>query len=124
MLKHPVILRCNLADALLLLSRLVRFKPAFTEEEKADHFRIGLNYNKEAFKRHNKQAKDFATKIWLSSEALKSLRPDLKEQACIIDMTPPPPDRPWPMFITPPVKGFRLKDYVKKEKDTNSEFQI
>ena len=62
--------------------------------------------------------------MWIQSEAMASLRPDLRDQACIIDSTPPPKDRPWPMFLTPPIKGFRLKDYVKKSEDTSEDIEF
>ena len=107
-----------------MFSKLLRFKPDFSEEEKAEHYRIGRNYNIEAFKRHNRDGNDYATKIWLSAEAVKSLRPDLKAEAIIIDQQGPPKDRPWPMFVTPPIKGFRLRDYVKKTEAKSPEFSL
>lgn len=71
------------------------------------------------FKRHNRDRKDYANKSWLMIEALKSMRPDLKANALIVDPTPPPKDRPFPIFYTPPIKGFKLKDYMKKAESTN-----
>lgn len=59
--------------------------------------------------------KDLATKIWLMQEALKAVPADLRERANIVDDTPPPTDRPWPLYMTPPVKDFNLKDYVGRD---------
>lgn len=47
------------------------------------------------------------------------MRADLKANASIIDETPPPPDRPWGVFYTPPIKGFKLKDYMSTEENGN-----
>jgi hypothetical protein len=98
---------------------LFRFRPKYSAEELAEHHRIGRTYNIESFKRHNRDQKDYATKCWLASEALKSMRADLKVHASIIDDTPPPPDRPWAVFYTPPIKGFKLKDYMSTEESGN-----
>jgi hypothetical protein len=35
------------------------------------------------------------------------------------DPTPPPPDRPFPTWDTPPVKDFDVKEYLKKEAADN-----
>ncbi len=48
-------------------------------------------------------------------DAINALPANLKEAAMIIDRTPPPPDRPFPMWDTPPLKEFDIKEYLKKE---------
>ena len=44
--------------------------------------------------------------MWLQTDAMNALPPDLKSAAMIIDHDCPPPNRPWPTWATPPVKGF------------------
>lgn len=62
--------------------------------------------------------RDLTDKIWLQQEALRALPAHLLEHAMIIDDTPPPADRPWPKYDTPPIKGFNPMDYVEKKKTT------
>lgn len=64
-----------------------------------------------------------ATKCWLQGEAIRSMRPDLKLQAEILDEEPPPFDRPWPFWNTPPIKGFNARDYMKKV-DENDDYEV
>lgn len=66
---------------------------------------------------HNKLNKDLCTKMWLQSEAQDALPAELLEHALVIDNTPPPQDRPWPIFMTPPVPGLNLKDMEEEEAD-------
>ena len=40
---------------------------------------------------------------------------ELYTKALIIDRNPPPVDRPFPMWDTPPIKDFDVKEYLKKE---------
>jgi hypothetical protein len=70
---------------------------------------------------HNKTEKDLATKIWLQSEAMNSMRADLRAHADITDEEPPPADRPWPVWNTPPIKGFNPRDYMNKVGDDDNE---
>jgi hypothetical protein len=72
-------------------------------------------------RRHNQQAKDLTTKIWLQQEAMRAMTPELREQAEIIDDTPPPPDRPWPIWLTPPIKGFNPRDYLGDKDDVDED---
>ena len=58
-------------------------------------------------------AKDVSNKIWLQQEALRAMPHDLYEEAIKIDDTPPPANRPWPFFDTPPIEDFNIKDYIK-----------
>lgn len=90
---------------------MCRFKPKFSDEEKAEHFRIGRQYQINHRKRQNAMEKDLTNKIWLQHEALRSLPEKLRIAAEIIDETPPPPNRPWPVFDTPPIEGFDPKLY-------------
>jgi hypothetical protein len=89
------------------------WKPPYTEEELAAHAVIAKEHTRQNMRRTNKYNKDLSTKIWLMQEALRSMPPALAANALIIDETPPPPDRPWPFFDTPPIPGFNSKDYVK-----------
>lgn len=103
----------------LLHAVINRFKPAFTAEEKAENFRIGVQYNRESFKKHNKESKDFANKSWLQREAIESMRPDLRANAVKVDRTKAPADRPWPHWDTPPIKGFKMQDFTKVAQTTS-----
>jgi hypothetical protein len=89
------------------------WKPPYTEEELAAHAVIAKEHARQNMRRTNKFNKDLSTKIWLMQEALRSMPPALAANALVIDETPPPPDRPWPFFDTPPIPGFNAKDYVK-----------
>lgn len=104
---------------LLLYLTIGRFKPNFTAAEKADNFRIGKQYNIQSFRKHNKESQDFANKKWLQTEALASMRPDLRANANKVDRTKPPADRPWPHWDTPPIKGFKMQDYTKVAQTTS-----
>jgi len=44
---------------------------------------------------------------------------ELYALAMITDPTPPPPDRPFPSWDTPPIKDFDVKEYLKKEAADN-----
>ena len=65
----------------------------------------------------NKFKKDLSTKAWLQQEAIKALPEHLRAAALIVDDTPPPEDRPFPIFMTPPVPGLNLKDESKQDDD-------
>ena len=84
----------------------------FTEAELAEHQRIGLEYNKQSTARTNRRGSDLSTKIWLQQEAMRAMPAELRVHAATIDDTPPPPDRPWPIWMTPPIKGFNPRDYM------------
>ena len=94
-----------------------RYKPDFTEEELKEHERIAKEYQRQSFRRHNALEKDMTNKIWLQQEALRAMPHDLYEEAIKIDDTPPPANRPWPFFDTPPIEGFNINDYVKSENE-------
>lgn len=66
-------------------------------------------------KRTQRQNKDLADKIWLQQEALRSLSGDLLAAALIIDDSPPPRNRPWTIWHTPPIKGFDIKKYMSED---------
>jgi hypothetical protein len=72
-------------------------------------------------KLNNKLEKDLATKVWLQQEAIRAIPPKLKAHAVLIDESPPPLNRPFPHFDTPPVKGFNVKDYVGKRNDDDED---
>jgi len=61
--------------------------------------------------------KDLSTKIWLQQEALKAIPEALRVHALIIDDTPPPPNRPLPIYQTPPIKDFDVSKYLKDEEE-------
>jgi hypothetical protein len=64
--------------------------------------------------------KDLTLKMYLQQDALKALPPDLKALASEIDETPPPRNRPWPMWYTPPVPGLKLEDPDRDENEEQS----
>jgi len=66
--------------------------------------------------RTNQFNKDLTTKIYLSQDALKAMPANLRANALIIDETPPPPDRPWATYDTPPIPGFNPRDYTGEKK--------
>lgn len=98
-----------------------RFKPAFSPEELAEHARIAKEYRRESMKRHNRHMKDLSTKICLQRAAIDALPEGLREQALIIDETPPPANRPWANWSTPPIPGFDAKAYQGKKDDDDEE---
>lgn len=101
--------------------KVKKYEIPFTEEEKAEHFQIGREYSRQIRIRDNQEKKDLATKIWLQQEAMLALPPDLRSHAEVIDETPPPRGRPWPIWQTPPIKGFNVQDYITHSEDEEGE---
>ena len=52
-------------------------------------------------------------------DALLALPDDLKKAAEVLDDTPPPPDRPWALWQTPPIKGFDVTEFTKNDSSEN-----
>lgn len=77
--------------------------------------RIGREYQRQMSILNNFREKDITTKIYLQQEALKALPADLRVHAEVIDDTPPPEDRPLPLFDTPPIKNFDVLEYLKDD---------
>ena len=96
----------------------------FTEAELAEHARIGLEYNKQSTARTNRRGNDLSTKIWLQQEAMRAMPAELRAHAATIDDTPPPPDRPWPIWMTPPIKGFNPRDYMGQKGEDDDDEEI
>ena len=64
--------------------------------------------------------KDLADKIWLQQDAMRSLNaqaPLMHVEALICDETPPPPNRPFPLWDTPPIKDFNWKEYTRQKEE-------
>ena len=101
----------------MLFIRNFRIKLSFTDEELVENAKIAKEYQREAAKLRNKLDKDLTDKIWLQQEAMRALPDHLRAHAETIDETPPPEDRPWPDFDTPPIKGFNAQDYMEKKKE-------
>ena len=101
----------------LILNIHINFslKIDFTEEELSNHARIGKEYQRQSTIRNNQMEKDLTTKIWLQQDALAALPESLRGHALIVDEKPPPPDRPWPFFATPPIKDFDPHAYEGKK---------
>ncbi len=93
----------------------------FTPEEQEEHKRIGREYTRQSMIRKNQMDYDLTNKIWLQQEALRALPTHLQEHAMTIDVSPPPADRPWPYFETPPIKDFDIHKYVANEADNDDE---
>lgn len=93
----------------------------FPEAEQEEHNRIGREYTRQSLIRQNKMDHDLTNKIWLQQEAIRALPEHLREHAMKIDVTPPPADRPWPYFETPPIKGFDIYKYVANESEDDEE---
>lgn len=83
-----------------------RTKLDWSEDEEKEHTRIATTYSINCFVRHQRLQKDLADKIWLTGEATAALPLELQAAATSIDTGCPPPDRPWPTWSTPPIKGF------------------
>lgn len=98
-------------------------KLEFSEEEQTEHTRIAKEYQRQSNMRHNQQEKDLTTKIYLQEEALNAMPANLRMMAVVLDETPPPPDRPWPVWDTPPIEGFNMNDYLKKDEEDEEEFK-
>jgi hypothetical protein len=98
----------------------IRIKLKFSDEEQAEHFRIGKEYNKRTFAEHNKFQHDLANKIWLQQESIRALPEKLREAAKILDESEPPAHRPWPIFATPPIKDFDIDVYAPRERNAGS----
>eukprot|EP01038_Epipyxis_sp_PR26KG_P006549 gene6549-8996_t len=113
----------EIEDLTLLYEKITegwRIDLEFTPEELAQHAIIAKEYSRQKMKLHNLFEKDLATKSYLQQDALNALPPALREQAKIVDETTPPAHRPWPVWKTPPIKGFNPKDYIEKEEDMTS----
>jgi hypothetical protein len=99
---------------------LDRMRHTFPEDVAAEHARIGREYNRQMFIQHNQQVKDLTLKIYLQQDALAALPPHLLELASVIDETPPPRNRPYPIWQTPPVPGLSLVDPDGEENEEQS----
>jgi hypothetical protein len=97
-----------------------RSRHEFPEDIAAEHARIGREYNRQMFIQHNQEVKDLTLKIYLQQDAMKALPPDLFELASVIDETPPPRNRPYPIWHTPPVPGLLLNDPDGEENEEQS----
>ena len=100
---------------------LLRRSENFPPEVAAEHARIANEYNRQMFKLRNKFDKDLALKTWLMNDARKALPTHLQEHANTFNDTPMPPNRPFPKWHTPPIKGFNSQEYVNSsgEEDYN-----
>jgi hypothetical protein len=92
----------------------------FPDDVAEEHARIGREYNRQMFIQHNQQVKDLTLKIYLQQEAMAALPPHLHELASVIDETPPPRNRPYPIWQTPPVPGLSLVDPDGEENEEQS----
>jgi hypothetical protein len=85
-----------------------------------EHAAIAKEYTRQSAARHRRLEKDVTNKIYLQQAAIHALPDSLRALAEIIDETPPPPERPWPVWATPPIKGFNARDYMGKDDDTDA----
>ena len=85
------------------------------------HAEIAKRYTQESFKQENKMIKDLTNKIYLQQESLKALPEALRIQAEIIDHTPPPSNRPFPIWDSAPIKGFDATKYLGNQQDQDDE---
>jgi hypothetical protein len=107
---------------LLIHTHTHRIKLKFTPEELVEHSRIAREYQRQSTIVHNQLQKDMTDKIWMQQEAMRSLPEHLRAAALICDETPPPEDRPWPIWDTPPIAGFNPQDYLDDGKKADDEF--
>ena len=122
----------KMLDSMYLLAmsseKAKKYKPHFPPDVAKRHAEIGREYNRQTTIINNKRDKDLQTKCYLQHEAMECLRKlhtptgevhPLYTAAMTLDPTPPPPDRPFPMWDTPPIKEFDVKEYLKKEAADN-----
>lgn len=114
----------HLTKFMLSAEEAKRFKPVFTEEELAEHAKIGRIFQQKTTQQHNRLQKDLSTKIWLQQDAMRAMPDHLRAKAEIVDDTPPPPDRPWPIWMTPPIKDFDAKKFMGKEDQDEDDEEI
>lgn len=69
------------------------------------------------FIQHNQIVKDLTLKIYLQQDAIKALPPDLAALALVTDEEPPPRNRPYPIYNTPPIPGIDVGDDPDRDKD-------
>ena len=98
-----------------------KWKVPFSDEEMVEHERIAKVFNAESFRYKNRTDKDLTNKIYLMKEAIAVMPAHLCEAALKVDETPPPQDRPWALFSTPPIKDFNVKEYMKADEDEKAE---
>jgi len=92
--------------------RAERIKLDFSDDEKEEHKRIGREYNRQTSIRDALINKDLSTKIWLQQAAIEAIPTQkLLDDALIIDEDPPPADRQYPIYDTPPIPDFNIADY-------------
>jgi hypothetical protein len=90
-----------------------RVQLGFDEETLARHERIGALHAKKSAERSHDMIQDLTDKIWYQQDAIYALPQHLFEKAMEIDETPPPSDRPFPIWETPPIPGFQYSDVVR-----------
>lgn len=83
----------------------------------AEHERIAKVYGAESFRYKNRIDKDLTNKIYMMQEAIAVMPVELREAALAVDETPPPQERPWASYSTPPIDGFNVKEYMKADED-------
>jgi hypothetical protein len=92
---------------------LHRKKIPLPKDKHDEFYRIGREYNRQMFIRHNTETKDLTTKSYMKTEALNALPPKAKEAALKSPMRPPAPGwRPYPIFDTPPIPDFDHTKYL------------
>lgn len=90
----------------------------YSDEELAEHASIAKEYQRQFSRRNARLEQDLTTKIYLQQAALTALgqcSESLLERAVELDETPPPAERPFPVWATPPIKGFNARDYTGKD---------
>lgn len=95
-------------------------KVEFSAEEIEAHKKIQKEYTHQSIILKNREVKDLTDKICCQQEAIRALPAALQTTAKIIDETPPPSNRPWPKYDTPPIKDFDPRLYLDGE-DTDSD---
>jgi len=100
------------------------YKYAWSDEELAHHEAVAKEYTRQSQIRHNQLEKDLADKIWLQQEAMRALPANMHAEALVLDDTPPPPERPWPVFDTPPIEDFDWKAHTRQEADEEEEEEV
>jgi hypothetical protein len=96
-----------------------RAKLDLSDSERAEHKRIADEYNRQTSRADAAMMQDLAVKAWLQQAAIDAI-PDnkLKTAALIVDEEPPPNNRPWPFFDTPPMVDFDITEFDgSKERD-------
>ena len=80
---------------------------------------MNKEYTRQLFILQNKFNKDLALKSWLMNDAFNALPEKLRAHAEITNKDPIPDNQPFPLWSTPPIKGFNIREYVSDDRSND-----